>query len=246
MAIQKGLVDSLKDLIDFRLLSLFTMIPARVVAVNYKENHLNAQPLIRTKGTDDSQHTSPEMAHVPMFVLSANRGKARITLPVKIGDTVLILYSQRSLGEFYNSNGEEVVDTDSTITHGCYPIMALPCLFTKASAVPINSSDIVVENGSTTLVMNPSGDITATCPTFVVNGNLEINGNSTLNGDEAINGDVTHIGNNIQTGNLATTGGISVTGALTNAGVPVGSTHTHTQGNDSGNDTQVPTSPPVP
>jgi hypothetical protein len=226
MALQDGLVDALQGMVDYRLLSLFTITPARVTNVDYNNNHLNAQPLIRTKYSDNSQQTPPELFHIPIFILSANGGTARVTLPVKVGDTVLVLYSQRSLGDFYESDGKTVVDTDSLVTHGSYPIMALPCLFTKASAKTIDSENLVVENGSTKMVIKPNGNIETTCPTFIVNGNFEVNG------------DTTHKGNETTTGNSA------VGGTMTNDGTDVGKTHSHTQANDSGGDTQQPTSTP--
>lgn len=232
MAIEKTIVDALQDLIDYRFLTLSTIIPARVTSVNYKDNHLNAIPLIKTKLSDNSQKESPELYHVPIFILSAGGGSVRITLPVKVGDTVLILYSQRSLGNFYLSDGKEVVDAESSTTHGSYPILALPGLFTPTTAVPIDSSNLVVENGSTKLTVAPSGDITADCPTFVVNGNMEVNGDSTTNGNVTDNG------------NVVTNGNLAVTGTMTNNSVNVGGDHNHTQGNDSDGDTQQDTGVP--
>jgi hypothetical protein len=204
MAIEKTIVDALQDLVDYRFLTLSTIIPAKVTKVNYNKNHLNALPLIRTKLSDDSQQESPELYHVPIFILSAGAGSARITLPVKIGDTVLILYSQRSLGNFYLSNGRDVVDAESATTHGSYPILALPGLFTPTTAVPVDSSNIIVENGSTKLTIAPDGNITADCPTFTINGNLIVTGDGDFNGS-SLNHNGTNVGDDhvhsgVQTG----------------------------------------------
>jgi phage baseplate assembly protein gpV len=211
MALEKGLVDVLDDRIDYKLLTVFTSIPAIVTSVNYDENHVNAQPLIKTKFSDGSQLASPELFHVPIFILSAGQGSARVTLPVKVGDTVLVMFSQRDHTEFYGSNGKTQVDAASEVTHSMYPILALPGLFTKASAKTLDSTNIIVENGSTKLTVAPSGNITADCPNLIVNGNL------TVNGDVAANGS-----------------------SLTHNGTDVGDTHTHGGVLAGGSNTAVP------
>lgn len=220
---EKGLVEALKGIFDYKLLSVFTCIPAKVQSVNYKHNHLNAQPLIKTRRSDGTERTSPELFDVPIFVLSAGRGNTRITMPVKVGDTVLILYSQRSLEDFYGSDGKTIVDSKSEVTHGMYPILALPCLFTKDSAVPIDPSNLIVENGSTKVTIQPDGNVIVDAPQMTINANVVINGDTTINGNETING------NNVTSGNQTTGGNTSVAGTLTQNGVDVGGDHRHDQ-----------------
>ncbi|MDB4311874.1 Gp138 family membrane-puncturing spike protein [bacterium] len=204
MGMESGLVDALNGLIDTRLKSVYTMLPAKVTSVDYTKNNLSAQPLITGKFADGSQLKTPELHQVPIFVLSAGGGSTRITLPVKVGDTVLILFSQRSVGVFLGSNASEPVDSPTTTTHGINPIMALPCLFTPSTAKEISSDDLVVENGSSKITVSPSGDIAVKCPKLTIEGDLEVNGD------------------------------VATVGTLTNNGITVGSNHGHTHGDPAG------------
>ena len=83
MSNEQGIVDVLNDLIDYRLLTVNTQIPAVVTAVDYENNNLNARPLITTRYSDENQEAYPELFDIPYFILSANSGKSRITFPNK-------------------------------------------------------------------------------------------------------------------------------------------------------------------
>lgn len=168
-------VDPLNDLINLRLSTLHTQLPARVTSVNYQENHLNCIPLITTRFSDESQNPFPELFEVPFFILSGNSGNARVTIPINVGDTVLVEFSERDLGGFAQSDGRTQVRSFSRTPHGLYPIMAFPCLYTRRSSKAVDPINLVIENESSSISMSPEGAIR-------VAGNVEITGSLRVNG----------------------------------------------------------------
>ena len=72
--------------------------PASVVSVNYKDNSVEVKPLTTTRWKDGLIAETPIMKDVPLIVNYGNQGSAAITVPVKRGDTGLLLFSDRNYG----------------------------------------------------------------------------------------------------------------------------------------------------
>lgn len=254
-------VDALSNMIDGRIANIRTVIPAKVKDVNYSECSLTAQPLIRRNYNDPSKKVDPPLLYnVPIFVLSADAGGARITFPIKKGDTVLVLFSERSTDGsqgFYESNGSTIVDAFSPVTHGMYPILALPCLYTKKSATPIDPNNVVIENESSKITLKPDGTIDIDGPSSVniTAGSATVNadtvtvdastvdvtaGTTTVTSATTVAGTLTVTGTLTAAGVTATS--LAVSGALTQGGVDIGGTHTHS-GVTTGSGTSGPPSP---
>lgn len=216
MSRDNNFVDNLMGLTNRRLGQVNTQIPARVTNVNYQNNSLNALPLITTRDQDEQQVPYPELFDVPFMVLSGNSGSARITFPITVGDTVLIEFCQRDLQGFFQSDGRTVCRSYSGSPMGLYPVLAIPCLFTQRSAVPVNNSDVVIENNTTQILLDPNGLVT-------INADVVINGNTTMNGDLTVNGDFS-----------------AQSGSFTHEGVDVGSEHVHIGVTPGGGETGTP------
>ena len=176
MSRDSSLVDNLNSLINARLNTVNTQLPAKVTSVNYETNSLNAKPLIATRYSDEAQVDYPELFDIPFMILSGNSGNARITIPIQVGDTVLVEFAQRDLQGFYQSDGKTLSKSYSGTAMGMYPILAIPCLYTARSAKPISSSDIVIENGSSSITMTPNGDVTIRANVDIIGGRLTHNG----------------------------------------------------------------------
>lgn len=140
------------------LREVHTIKPAVVTSVN--GDRVNAKPLTRTAWKDGTQIGVPELIDVPLFIYSANKGKAKVTVPVKEGDPVLVLMSDRDYGPLLDRPVRKTEYVSDDITPlGLNPIAAFPCFFTEPDSIPVDSEDIVVENEGSTVNISPAGDI---------------------------------------------------------------------------------------
>ncbi len=206
--------------------NIHTCIPANVLEVDYAKGYVKVQPLITTV-KDNSYETEipyPEMQEVPIFFNSAGRGKARMSFPIKAGDTGLLLFSERSVENFLNSDGASLQKSNNFAGVGVggrlNAVGFLPEIFTAQSARKFSSTDIVVDNEKSTVSLAPDGTITSTNGT--VTNVLNPDGSSTVsNGGGFItllaDGSV-NINGFIITPNGAATSPISVTSPSVVAG----------------------------
>lgn len=181
------------------LKQVHTIKPAKVVSIDHSGNRLKAKILTDTYYPNDTNIPQPDVFDVPFFVLSANRGDAKITMPIAVDDLVLILFSDRDYETYLDTDGQSLVKCKNIKTHDYNPILALPSFYTPASATEVSSSDIAIENGSTTIKISPDGDINintstavnVTSPTSTFNGNVVVNGDMSVNGSVGSTGTIT-------------------------------------------------------
>ncbi len=211
--------------------------------------YLNAQPTTKTQRSDDLQVEFLEAQEVPIVIMGGNSGSARITFPVKKGDTVLLLYSDREYGGLLDTDGTSPVDTEERTPFGMYPIAALCGYFTRPAAKSISSDNVEIYNGSTQITVQPSGQVVIDASEAVTNCNLQVNGNITATGS-------VDAGTSMSAGTSVTAGssvsaGTTVTATTTVAGLTLaattsmtvagtemsGHTHSYTWTDDAGSGT---------
>lgn len=151
--------ESLNKFMRDKLRNVHTVKPCVVTKVT--GNRVSVKPLTSTKYHDGSQFDLPILDDVPLMIYSANMGGARITVPITVGDTVIVLCSDRDTGDLMNTKvtGPRAFPADEITPLELYPILAIPCFYTIPSEKPISTTDIVIENGSTKISVKPSGDI---------------------------------------------------------------------------------------
>lgn len=154
-----SLADTLANLVDAKLLHVFTSVPARVISVDLSRNEVDVQPLLRNRETDNTQTTPAPIYNVPFQILSADTGRFKITMPIREGDTVLLVYSQRDRTFFYNSDGKTVVDTFDIQAHQNNPVMCIPCMFTATNPTEVMDNALVLQSGNSRAVFSENGDI---------------------------------------------------------------------------------------
>lgn len=156
-------IDGLNKFITSELTSLFTILPAKIVTTpsGYgNKPFIDAQPLITHKRSDGKVFEFAQVNQVPLQVCSGNMGVANVTVPVKEGDIVLLLYAQRDIGNFMNSDGVEPSDPFLRAPLREYPLCAIPCMFTLGTDSPdIDPDNLIVKNDKSGLTLKPSGDI---------------------------------------------------------------------------------------
>lgn len=139
-------------------------------------NRVRVKPLTKTLYKDGKQEELPELFDVPLFIYSAQRGRARVTVPVGRGDLVIVVFSDRDMGNMLNElvSSPVAYDSDELWCLGLYPLCAFPSFFTIPSEIDLDEDDIVIGNGTSTINIAPDGDIS------IVNtgSNLNINTNT--------------------------------------------------------------------
>lgn len=207
-----GLPEVLNKFVRNYLRQVHTIKPATVTAVNPATNTLSATLLTDTYYPNGTNREFPEVIDVPYFILSGSRGTARVTMPLIPGDLVLILYSDRDYEELLTSDGSTVVNSKNPSTHNYSPLLALPCFYTLPNAIPTDPTNIVVQNGTTSLTMLPNGAVNVISPLTTFLGNVAITGGLTVAGVSTMQGDINMVGDFTQTGEHTVTGNISATG----------------------------------
>jgi len=249
MATNLDEVQILHEFIESKFLELYSCIPAKITAVDKLSVGLvNVEPTINTRRSDGSTIEFAEYLEIPLMVYSANAGLAKITMPVKVGDTVTLLYSQRDTEQYLAGDMSKVYDSEALRVMGEYPIVAIPCSYTEAKPIEVDPDNVVLQNDKVITTMTPDGDYTTENETVKVeylnSGDITItNGDCTVEikagGDTSIvtSGKVeVQAGGNITattsasieaTASSATvtaptielTGNVNVTGTLTVSGV---------------------------
>lgn len=145
--------------------NVYTSIPAEVIKVETftSEQTVDVKPLINKTYDDGVVLALPSILSVPVVFPSAGGGV--LTFPIKKGDTVLIVFSMRSIDEWLEGKGESVTPSDIR-THYLNDAIAIPGLYTKKSHLNPNKDDVelkFINNGEVTsaIRMTPSGELVA-------------------------------------------------------------------------------------
>ncbi len=149
-SIQKVIEDSIQN----QLTGLHTSFPAKVVRVNTLKGHCDVQPLIKRKYANETVVDLPVITNVPVAYYRA--GTAFISLPLKVGDTVLVIVSERSI-DLWKTKGKAVDPLDPRKFHlsdavaypGVYPFTDPP--------VGVSATDIVIKNANSKISIKSNG-----------------------------------------------------------------------------------------
>ncbi len=231
-------VDQIEMLIRRMLRSINTAIPGIIVSFNAETQTAKIQPAIKSlkRQSDDSikPASMPELLEVPVVFLRGLGSGFSVTVPIKAGDECLVVFSQRSIDNWWTSGKEsEPVEPVVPRTHDLSDGIAIVGLTSKPNAIAdfqtdcieIRNSDrstrvsvyddrVEVDKGGTLFKVSDS-EIEMDATTVKINGNLELTGDMQQTGDLE------------RTGDSVTTGNVENTGTLKNNAVGVGSVHTH-------------------
>lgn len=171
-------VMSLQGLIQSQLADVHTILPVKITSVDYSKKTANVLPLVKTKIGVSKSVAYPELAGVPLVVLSG--GKARITFPVKAGDTGIVLFSERDVSNVLASTGTDTVEPLMSNYLGLFPIAVICGISINSDSEEISNEDIVIENELSKISLKPDGTTTIQNGSSSIvqepNGNVRVNG----------------------------------------------------------------------
>lgn len=210
---------------DGRLATLWTAMPGIVAGVDLATMTLSVQPAIQGQITDESgavQYVNlPLLIHVPIIYPSS--GGFALTLPVVVGDEVLIIWASRCIDAWWQSSGiQKPIEARMHDISDGFALLGVRSQPKVITAIKSDGAQLRNEAGTTYVELSANGKIKLVSPTeidltatsVVVTGALSVTGAITL------------------TGAVGITGGLIVSGTVTAldyiAGILTFSTHKHT------------------
>lgn len=206
--------EALRMAMDGRLSSLWVSIPAIVTKVNLAAMTIEAQPAIQ--GILEDQYGNfknvnlPILGDVPICFPSA--GGFILTLPITIGDEVLIMFASRCIDSWWQSGGIGIPIEQRM--HDLSDGFALPGPHSQPKVIPnISSTNAQLRDklGTTFLEITPTGKIglTALSEIDITAPNINVIGTITVVGE------------------MSVTGAIEAAGGITSGSIPFAD-HVHT------------------
>ena len=209
-------IELLNIIIANKIADMHICMPAKILEYDYTKQKAKVQPALNQKYNDGEVIELPAIYNVP--VVHPASGGASITFPVNVNDTVLLVFSEKSLEEWL-SNGEQVTPDDprqNNLTDAIALLGLNP--FSKTSPAA-NNTDLLIKYDGSEVKLKPSCviDINATEGNITAN-NVNITGDVDITGDLTVSGKIT--GQNVE----ATA---EVKGATALIGGKDFATHTH-------------------
>lgn len=266
--------DLIEAVLDTRLQDLHTMIPARIVKIDsYEQQKITVQPLIKER---DRDYTSEKglvdkalIQGVP--VLFPSGGTGILTFPIKVGDKVMLSFSEESLDNWLYGTSDNPIDPEDFRRHDYNDVIAIAGLYQFKRSLGIHPENVVLRMNSNTgnecsVSLKPNGDVQVISPSKVIveaasdvvittqtnmnitvagNANIDVNGNTVIDcPNVTVNSDVINLNSNVNVdGYIYCTDQIVALGNVTGAGVSL-KDHTHNVANvQPGGATKTSTAP---
>jgi len=136
------------------LYDLHTAMPGQVTKVR-GNSVIDVQPLLKRRYRDGSLVVLPIIQNIP--VMHQRGAGYSIKLPIAVGDTGLIVFTERSIDAWSVSGG--IVDPADPRKHDLSDAIFLPGLYPNNNQVAGGATDMVLTNGSNTITISKSGDM---------------------------------------------------------------------------------------
>ena len=141
---------AIKSNINSKVSRLNTSLPAKIVKYDPKTQKAEVLPLIKLLLKTGESRILPTISNVP--VVQPATSKSMVMMPINIGDTVLLMFSQRSLDLWVDTEGQDPVNPDDYRKHHFNDAIAIIGLFTFPQAIndsskhtlPHDTSDLVI------------------------------------------------------------------------------------------------------
>lgn len=227
------LTDFIQTQFQINMAEVYTALPCIVTNVSgsFENQRVDVQPSVNTLYKDGTSEEHTQILGVP--VLLPGSSTSMVSFPINVGDTVMCVFSQRSMDNFKIGNGQPTVPNDYR-KFSDQDAVAIPGLFSFANSVnrpairkyPHNpKTDLVIAHNiasgtevmiqlkqSGELIINTEQSVTVNCKTGVMNATESYTINTpTMN----INAQKTNwTGNIIHSGNYTMTGQAKFNGIL--------------------------------
>jgi hypothetical protein len=156
--------ESLETIIGSMMDQLHVALPGRVERVTSPQL-IDATPTLLRVFLDEDGVTEvmvpyPVITDIPVHILRG--GGAFISLPLAKGDPVMLIFAQRSLDAWLETDGKTIIDPHDSRRHHISDAFALAGMSTIKNPIPnSHATDMVVglEDGSSELHVQPGGAV---------------------------------------------------------------------------------------
>lgn len=238
--IESFIDDLISTQFQIHMADVYTAIPCVITKIygDFGEQRVDVQPAINDLYKDGTSSEQTQILSVPVLLPGGEH--SLVSFPLEVGDTVMCVFSQRSMDNFKISNGLPTPPNDLR-KHSDQDAVAIPGLRTFSRSVnkpavrkfphdPRNDLVVAHNIGSGTEVMiqmKKNGDL-------IINTDFNVTVNSktaTINATDKITLAAPSMDVNVATtnwvGNINHTGNYTMTGVATFNGIPF-NTHKHT------------------
>lgn len=159
----RDLAGLLRDAMEARLSDLHVSLPAEVKAYDNDAQTVDVQPLVKRVTTDpdtgaDLAESFPQINAVP--VAFPRSGDAFMSFPIQPGDTVLLIFCERSIDQWQAKGGEQ--DPGFKALHHISFAVAIPGVYATPNKLVDTSPDHIVmgwDGGKKVVVRTAGVDI---------------------------------------------------------------------------------------
>ncbi len=143
--------------IDSEQRNIFTTIPAIVSDVSkLSSNKVSVQPALQELLPDGSSEDLTILVDLPIQWPAG--GGAVMTFPIAVGDTVLVVFSMRSIADFQVSVGGTVAPFDDRL-HNLSDGYVIPGIFREVDQPSPNTDDVILEYNDSVITIKKDGTI---------------------------------------------------------------------------------------
>lgn len=178
--------------LDGALSSVWTALPAIVTSVNYEKRTCEAQPAIQ--GKTQKPDGTFEFVNLPLLVdcpiVFPSAGGFTLSMPIKAGDEVLIIFASRCIDSWWET-GDIGVPMEQRM-HDLSDGFAIPGPRSMKNVTPLHEENVQLMNDdqSVGLEIYPNGivklkasaSIQMQAPDVIINGNLAVSGTAQIEG----------------------------------------------------------------
>lgn len=159
-----SLAQVIQSAIDADRFDLHTCIPGVIDSYDPATGLASVQPALKRKYVGKEAVNLPVIKNVPVLMPRAQAGATFISLPLKQGDPVTLVFSERSLDVWKSTTGGQTIDPDDPRKHALSDAYCFPGGYPKAAApmTQATADDLVVVSGDLVMTLTKTGKVKVT------------------------------------------------------------------------------------
>jgi len=147
-------LNAFQDMAESQRSEMNTSMPGTVVSYDAATNRAVVRPDLPKRLASDEALPPPNIVEAPILWTNSSGGKSGLTMPVKPGDGVMLVFQQRSLEGWLSGNKDMPDDPRQFDLSDC---IAIPgCSATGVSADP---TDVVLRFNETEVRITPDNNV---------------------------------------------------------------------------------------